>query len=77
MFSIQKIQKQIIAFIGKSHVVIRALKIYPHVSLLKSASKDGPKEYYTLECLVYLAKNVDQQHPNYIKTANVSVCLFP
>lgn len=41
---------------------------------------DRPKDYYTLECLVYLVKNRDIQHPLYVKNAgtrNISVVLRP
>jgi parafibromin len=32
--------------------------------------KDGaPKEYYTLECLLYLLKNIALQHPVYVRQA--------
>ena len=32
--------------------------------------KDGaPKEYYTLECLLYLLKNITLQHPVYVRQA--------
>ena len=32
--------------------------------------KEGaPKEYYTLECLLYLLKNITLQHPVYVRQA--------
>ena len=32
--------------------------------------KDGaPKDYYTLECLLYLLKNITLQHPVYVRQA--------
>ncbi|RWS04196.1 parafibromin-like protein [Dinothrombium tinctorium] len=38
--------------------------------LVYGSSKDGPnKEYYTLECLLFLLKNVNLQHPVYVKQA--------
>ena len=29
----------------------------------------APKEYYTLECLLYLLKNIHLQHPVYVRQA--------
>lgn len=41
--------------------------------LLYSSGKDGaPKEYYTLECLLFLLKNVTLSHPVYVRQAAVS-----
>lgn len=43
-----------------------------------SSGKDGaPKEYYSLECLLFLLKNVTLTHPVYVRQAAVSyhVCL--
>ena len=38
-----------------------------------STGKDGkPKDYYTLECLAFLIKNRELQHPMYVKNAGVS-----
>lgn len=38
-----------------------------------SSGKDGaPKEYYTLECLLFLLKNVTLTHPVYVRQAAVS-----
>ncbi|RWS30030.1 parafibromin-like protein [Leptotrombidium deliense] len=38
--------------------------------LVYGSSKDGPnKEYYTLECLLFLLRNVNLQHPVYVKEA--------
>lgn len=35
-----------------------------------SSGKDGaPKEYYTLECLLFLLKNIQLQHPVYVRQA--------
>jgi hypothetical protein len=43
---------------------------------LYSSGKDGaPKEYYTLECLLFLLKNVTLTHPVYVRQAAVSVYL--
>jgi hypothetical protein len=39
-----------------------------------SSGKDGaPKEYYTLECLLFLLKNVTLSHPVYVRQAAVSL----
>lgn len=41
--------------------------------LCSSSGKDGaPKEYYTLECLLFLLKNVTLTHPVYVRQAAVS-----
>jgi Paf1 complex subunit CDC73 N-terminal len=38
-----------------------------------SSGKDGaPKEYYSLECLLFLLKNVTLTHPVYVRQAAVS-----
>jgi parafibromin len=43
---------------------------------LYSSGKDGaPKEYYTLECLLFLLKNVTLTHPVCVRQAAVSICL--
>lgn len=50
--------------------------IYTEVCLifLYSSGKDGaPKEYYTLECLLFLLKNVTFTHPVYVRQAAVSI----
>lgn len=40
------------------------------------SGKDGaPKEYYTLECLLFLLKNVALTHPVYVRQAAVSIFL--
>lgn len=37
-----------------------------------SSGKDGtPKEYYTLECLLFILKNVSLTHPVYVREAAV------
>lgn len=42
-----------------------------------SSGKDGaPKEYYTLECLLFLLKNVTLTHPVYVRQAAVSIYKF-
>jgi parafibromin len=42
--------------------------------LLFSTGKDNtPKDYYTLESIVFLLKNVDLQHANYVKKAAVCI----
>ncbi|CAF0724683.1 unnamed protein product [Brachionus calyciflorus] len=49
--------------------------------LIYGTGKDGrPKDYYTLECLAFLIKNRDLQHPMYVKSAgtrNISVVSRP
>lgn len=41
--------------------------------LFNSSGKDGgPKDYYTLECLAFLLKNVQLSHPVYVRRAAVS-----
>jgi len=38
--------------------------------LIYGKGKDGvAKEYYTLECLLYLLKNIALQHPVYVRQA--------
>ncbi|VVC26130.1 Hypothetical protein CINCED_3A001888, partial [Cinara cedri] len=38
--------------------------------LMYGSGKDGsPKEYYTLECLLFLLKNVTLTHPVYVRQA--------
>ena len=42
------------------------------LSLDSSTGKDNtPKDYYTLESIIFLLKNVDLQHANYVKKAAV------
>lgn len=49
--------------------------------LIYGTGKDGkPKDYYTLECLAFLIKHRDLQHPMYVKSAgtrNISVVSRP
>ena len=42
--------------------------------LVSRAGKDAgqTKEYYTMECLLFLLKNVDVIHPEYMRRAKVS-----
>ena len=41
-----------------------------------STGKDGvAKDYYTLECIIFLLKNVNLQHASYVKHAAVSYFL--
>jgi len=47
------------------------------IILYSSSGKDGsPKEYYTLECLLFLLKNVTLTHPVYVRQAAVSNLIF-
>lgn len=40
--------------------------------LYYSSGKDGtPKEYYTLECLLFILKNISLTHPVYVRQAAV------
>jgi Paf1 complex subunit CDC73 N-terminal len=39
----------------------------------RSGKKGSPKEYYTLECLLYILKNVGLQHSVYVRQAAVSI----
>jgi len=46
---------------------------YSFLTCCSSSGKDGaPKEYYTLECLLFLLKNVTLTHPVYVRQAAVS-----
>ena len=39
--------------------------------------KDGTaKDYYTLECLLYLLRNITLQHPVYVRQVNLALALF-
>lgn len=42
------------------------------ISLFSSGKKGAAKEYYTLECLLYILKNVGLQHSVYVRQAAVS-----
>ena len=47
-------------------------KVRLNDTLDSSTGKDNaPKDYYTLESIVFLLKNVDLQHANYVKKAAV------
>ena len=44
------------------------------VSFVFSTGKDGaPKEYYTLDSILFLLKNVQLSHPIYVRRAAVSI----
>ena len=53
--------------------------LYKYIYILKSfilfsTGKDNtPKDYYTLESIVFLLKNVELQHANYVKKAAVCI----
>jgi len=50
-----------------------ALALIVDLILLFSSGKDGgPKDYYTLECLLFLLKNIQLSHPVYVRRAAVS-----
>lgn len=42
----------------------------------RSGKKGAPREYYTLECLLYLLKNVQLQHSVYVRQCAVSRFCF-
>ncbi|KAK2718704.1 parafibromin-like [Artemia franciscana] len=45
-----------------------------------SGKDNAPKQYYTLECLLYLLKNIHLQHPTYVRQAaaeNIPVVVRP
>jgi len=45
--------------------------------LLCSTGKDGvQKDYYTLDCILFLLKNVSLAHAMYVRQAAVRPCLF-
>lgn len=47
---------------------------YNHLNFYFSSGKKGaPREYYTLECLLYLLKNVQLQHSVYVRQCAVSI----
>lgn len=43
----------------------------------RSGKKGAPREYYTLECLLYLLKNVLLQHSVYVRQCAVSINSLP
>jgi parafibromin len=45
------------------------------IGCFRSGKNGETKDYYTLECLAFLVKNVELQHSIYIKNASVS-CLY-
>lgn len=42
------------------------------ILIFSSGKKGAPREYYTLECLLYLLKNVMLQHSVYVRQCAVS-----
>lgn len=53
--------------------IVNCIHTCSHI-LFSSSGKDGaPKEYYTLECLLFLLKNVTLTHPVYVRQAAVSI----
>jgi len=47
------------------------------VILLRSTGKDGvQKDYYTLDCILFLLKNVSLAHAMYVRQAAVSHLFF-
>ena len=52
-----------------SHVLLKLIVIFFYRS-----GKDGiAKDYYTLDCILFLLKNVNQPHPLYVRQAAVSI----
>ena len=45
-------------------------------SYFRSGKDGAPKEYYTLECLLFILKNVQLTHAVYVRQAAVSNKLF-
>ena len=71
--------KLTILYMGKFKLL--ANNSFPYLHLIYSSGKDGaPREYYTLECLLFLLKNVQLQHPVYVRQAaaeNITVVRRP
>lgn len=42
--------------------------------VFRSGKEGAAKEFYTLECLLFLLKNVSLSHPVYVRQAAVSIC---
>jgi parafibromin len=51
------------------------MSYYVYIFLYRSGKDGAPKEYYTLECLLFLLKNVTLTHPVCVRQAAVSMCL--
>lgn len=47
-----------------------------YLFIFSSGKKGAAKEYYTLECLLYLLKNVLLQHSVYVRQCAVSFFVF-
>lgn len=71
---IQRILKQIILFMGSFFIESTLQKHINFVFLFSTGKDNTPKDYYTLESIVFLLKNVELQHANYVKKA--AVCVF-
>ena len=55
------------------HVLTRMVLIDTHFISFHSTGKEGqPKEYYTLDSILFLLKNVQLSHPIYVRRAAVS-----
>lgn len=53
--------------------LLKYLRLMYKIFFVSSTGKDNtPKDYYTLESIVFLLRNVDLQHANYVKKAAVS-----
>ena len=46
--------------------------IYAMLNVYRTGQGGAPKEYYTLESLLFLLKNVSLSHPMYVQRAGVS-----
>jgi len=54
----------------------KVLGLIDETTVSSRSGKDGSaKEYYTLECLLFLLKNVGLTHPVYVRKAAVSITL--
>jgi hypothetical protein len=52
---------------------IEKFNLWQYISINFRTGKDGiTKEYYTLDCILFLLKNVQLQHPLYVREAAVS-----
>lgn len=56
--------------------LIRVSSKHSITSFPRTGQGGGPKEYYTLESLLFLLKNVNLSHPMYVQRAGVSCVLL-
>lgn len=72
----------IIKLLILSKIILKQHVSYSNHYLFFSSGKEGnDKEYYTLECLLFILKNIQLTHPVYVRQAavsrHVSVLEFP